>query len=66
MVPKIDDRIFEKFKPSSFPQSSHIVESKPEFEFLPGALASNPSIKKTSGIEDRADTNSKEPVKPVV
>lgn len=66
MVPKIDDRIFEKFKPSSFPQSSHIVESKPEFEFLPDALASNPSIKKTSGIEDRADTNSKEPVKPVV
>ena len=33
---------------------------------MPAALSSNPSIKKTSGIEDRIYTKSKEPVKPVV
>lgn len=66
MVPKIEDRLLERFKPSKLHQNTRVVKPKSEFDFSSEISETSTEIKKTSEDDLTNEYSANLPVKPVV
>ena len=66
MVPKIEDRLLERFKPSKLHQNTRVVKPKSEFDFSSEISETSTQIKKTSEDNLTNEYSANLPVKPVV
>ena len=66
MVPKIDDRLLERFKPSQLPQNTQVFDRNPVLEFSSDTRELNPPVKKNSSGDLSKEYSAKLPMKPVV
>ncbi|MGY8713655.1 MAG: DNA mismatch repair endonuclease MutL [Verrucomicrobiia bacterium] len=66
MVPKIDDRLLERFKPSQLPQNTQVFDQNPVLEFSSNTREINSPVPKNSSGDFSKEYSTKLPIKPVV
>ncbi|MEJ6621503.1 MAG: DNA mismatch repair endonuclease MutL [Opitutae bacterium] len=66
MVPKIDDRLLERFKPSQLPQNTQVFDQNPVLEFSSNTREINSPVPKNSSGDFSKEYSAKLPIKPVV
>ena len=66
MVPKIDDRLLERFKPSQLPQNTQVFDQNPVLEFSSNTREINSPVPKNSSGDFSKEYSAKLPIKPVI